>query len=87
MKRDETDLGSDESDPMSVTITQARKAKEVLAKMLAGAKGLVGLAITKVGDDYAVKVNFSAAPARRVPNTVQGVPVRVTVVGKIRKQR
>lgn len=71
---------------MSVSIQQARRAKGALAKTLADAKGLVGLGITKVGSDYAVKVNFSIPPQERVPNTLAGVPVRVEVVGKIRKR-
>ena len=73
-------------DSMGVSIQQARKAKGTLARTLADAKGLVGLGITKVGKDYAVKVNFSTEPQKRVPNTLAGVPVRVEVVGKIRKR-
>lgn len=71
---------------MGVSIQQARKAKGTLARTLADAKGLVGLGITKVGKDYAVKVNFSTEPQKRVPSTLAGVPVRVEVVGKIRKR-
>ncbi len=71
---------------MGVSIQQARKAKGALAKTLGDAKGLVGLGITKVGEDYAVKVNFSAEPEEKVPSTLAGVPVRVEVVGKIRKR-
>jgi hypothetical protein len=71
---------------MSVTIQQARRVKDRLAKTLADAKGLVGLGITRIGDDYAVKVNFSGEPEARVPASLSGVPVRVEVVGKIRKR-
>jgi len=70
---------------MGVSLEQARKAKDALARTLAGTRGLVGLGITKIGDDYAVKVNFSAQPDEPIPAALQGVPVQVAIVGKVRK--
>jgi hypothetical protein len=71
---------------MPITIHQARKAKATLAKHLAGTKEVVGLGLTKQGDDYAVKVNLSSRPKRKkFPESVGGVPVCVEVTGKIRK--
>jgi hypothetical protein len=42
--------------------------------------------ITKTREDYAVKVNFEAAPKESVPSSIAGVPVQVEVVGKVRKR-
>jgi hypothetical protein len=72
---------------MPVTIHRARRAKETLAKSLAGTKELVGLGLTKRGDDYAVKVNLSSLPKKlKVPESIRGVPVCVEVTGRIRKR-
>ena len=48
---------------------------------------LVGVGITKYGDDYAVKVNLArlSARARRLPEEIDGVPIRIEVVGRPRK--
>jgi hypothetical protein len=72
---------------MGVSIQRARTAKESLAKTLVDAKGLVGLGITRIGSDYAVKVNFSTEPQEEIPSSVAGVPVQVEIVGKIRKRQ
>ena len=69
---------------MAISISRARKAKAVLVQRLAGTKGFVGAGITKVGDDYAVKVNFSTRPAKTIPTRVEGVPVTVEIVGRIK---
>ena len=73
---------------MAVSITQARSAKQAAKTALAGLPGVVGIGVTKQGDDYAVKVNLQAAlPAGvRVPPRIAGVPVCVEVVGPIRKR-
>lgn len=48
---------------------------------------VVGVGITRIGDGYGVKVNLETSPAADVdlPDKIDGVPVRVEVVGKIRK--
>ena len=71
---------------MAVTIDQARAAKpEVLAHFRKIAD-VVGIGITRVKGDYAVKVNLSAPPPHDayVPTEVAGVPVHVAVLGQIR---
>ncbi len=74
---------------MPVTLEQARAAKESARELLAGLPGVVGVGITKVGEDYAVKVNLSAPlPAdAAAPARIGDVPVRVEVVGRITKRR
>ena len=67
------------------TLEEARAAKERAKEVLSGLP-VVGIGITRVGDGYGLKVNLDAAPKTEVPAAVDGVPVRVEVVGKIRKQ-
>jgi hypothetical protein len=74
---------------MAITLEQARAAKESAKELLAAVPGVVGMGITKIGEDYAVKVNLSAPLPKgvSVPERVGDVPVRVEVVGKITKRR
>ena len=52
---------------MAITLEQARAAKESAKALLAALPGVVGVGITKIGEDYALKVNLRAPlPARRV---------------------
>jgi hypothetical protein len=62
--------------------------RKVLAK-LARVRELNGVGITRVGDGYGLKVNLSAAPRQPVqlPQEIDGVPVRVEIVGQIRARR
>ena len=73
---------------MSITIDQARAAKEAAKAELSNVPGVVGIGLTKIGDDYALKINLRAAPPANVtiPKHIAGVPVSVEVVGDIRKQ-
>ncbi len=74
---------------MPVTIEQARAAKTTAKTKLAHVPGVVGIGLTMVGDDYALKVNLRAALPRgvRLPKTIAGVPVCAEVVGTIRKEK
>lgn len=69
-----------------VTLERAQAAKKTVGKLLerAGVEAAVG--ITRVNGLYAVKVNVSerSTPTPRIPNMVDGVPVKVEVVGVIR---
>lgn len=70
-----------------VTLDQARAAKEAAKAAVASVATVVGVGITRVGDGYGVKVNLESVPAGAVlPASVNGVPVRVEVVGPVRKQ-
>lgn len=73
---------------MPTSLQQARAAKESAKALLAELPGVVGVGITKVGDDYALKVNLRAPlPAgMAVPERIGDVPVRVEVVGRITKR-
>lgn len=73
----------------AATLESARAAKPAAQKVFAALADVVGVGITRIGDGYGVKVNLRAAPATGVelPTEVDGVPVRVEVVGTIRKRQ
>jgi hypothetical protein len=73
----------------AATLEAARAAKPAARRTFAALAEVVGVGITRVGDGYGVKVNLRAAPAEGVelPGEVEGVPVRVEVVGAIRKRQ
>lgn len=73
---------------MAITIDQARAAKDAAQTRLADIPGVVGIGLTKLGDDYALKVNLQSELPKgvSVPARINGVPVRVEVVGVIRKR-
>jgi hypothetical protein len=71
---------------MTVSLDRARRAKATLSRKLEGTEGLLGIGITKSGDDYAVKINYERPPVDPPPSTEDGVPVTFEVVGKIRKR-
>jgi hypothetical protein len=73
---------------MPVSLEQARAAKETAKTMLSSVPGLAGLGITRIGDDFALKVNLrQPLPAGvSVPERIADVPVCVEVVGTITKR-
>jgi hypothetical protein len=70
----------------AATLEAARSAKEEAKRQFADKADVVGVGLTKARGGYAVKVNLRKKPAKPVPETVQGVPVVVEVVGTIRKR-
>ena len=73
---------------MPISLEQARAAKESAKALLAALPGVVGVGITKVGEDYALKVNLrEPLPAGvSAPERIGDVRVRVEVVGRITKR-
>ena len=73
---------------MPISLEQARAAKESAKALLAAQPGVVGVGITKVGEDYALKVNLrEPLPAGvSAPERIGDVLVRVEVVGRITKR-
>lgn len=67
-----------------VSLQRARAAKRTLATRLAGRPEVNGIGITRVGGDYALKVNCERAPATELSAEIEGVAVIVEVVGRIR---
>lgn len=73
---------------MPISLEQARAAKETAKELLAALPGVVGVGITKVGEDYVLKVNLREPlpPGVWAPERIGDVPVRVEVVGRITKR-
>jgi hypothetical protein len=68
------------------TLEEARAAKSKATALLA-ALPVVGVGITRIGDGYGLKVNLSAKVADdAIPHHVDGVPIKMEVVGKIGKR-
>ncbi len=67
-------------------LDEARAAKERAKAIFANNTSVVGIGITRVGDGYGVKVNLDAPLAANAefPETIDGVPIRMEVVGPIR---
>jgi len=69
-------------------LVEARAAKERAKAIFASKPSVVGIGITRVGDRYGVKVNLDAPPApdANLPESIDGVPIRIEVVGPIRRR-
>lgn len=67
---------------------KARAAKARAHKVFSKLADVVGVGITTIGSEYGLKVNVSSPPlpSSVLPSEVDGVPVRMEVVGKIRKR-
>jgi hypothetical protein len=67
------------------TLVDARRVKDKVAEMARAAGPIAGVGLAKVGNSYAVKVNFREPQAmeRQLPRSVDGVPVIYEVVGRI----
>lgn len=70
------------------SLDAARAAKEKVLEIFGRFGVVVGVGITRIDGGYGVKVNLRDQPEPGVdlPRTVNGVPVRVEVVGAIRKR-
>jgi hypothetical protein len=71
-----------------ITLDEARAAKGPAQTLFQSLAPVVGVGITRIGDGYGLKVNLQSAPPEgtRLPGEVDGVPVRVEVVGLPKKQ-
>ena len=69
-----------------VTLDEARAAKPTALEQFRKYGNVVGVGITRVHEDYAVKVNLSepVPPGVQLPTHIDGVPVRVEITGPIR---
>jgi hypothetical protein len=69
------------------TLAQARAAKSKATALFSALAPVVGVGLTRVGDGYGLKVNLERAPIKPLPPDVDGVPVRVEIVGRIGKRQ
>lgn len=72
----------------AATLEKARAAKAHAAEVFQPLAEVVGVGITRVESGYGLKINVANPPAEDVtlPGEVDGVPVRIEVVGRIRKR-
>lgn len=72
----------------AITLEQARAAKAAALRYFEHVGIVVGVGVTRIDADYAVKINLrEPLPSHvNVPPDIDGVPVRVEVVGPIRKR-
>jgi hypothetical protein len=71
------------------SLKEVRAAKSVAAQIFADLVGTVAVGVMRLADDsYGLKINLPKKPGKNVvlPSQVAGVPVKVEVVGKIRKR-
>jgi hypothetical protein len=68
------------------SLPKVRAVQRKVIAQLAHVKEVNGVGITRVGDGFGLKVNLTAQPRKAIqlPQVVDGVPVRVEVVGQIR---
>ena len=71
------------------SLASARAAKARARAVFSKHGDVVGIGLTTIDDRYGLKVNFSSPPKdpAAVPRELDGVPVKVEVVGTIRKRR
>jgi hypothetical protein len=73
-----------------VSLQSARAAKQRAGQVFASlVEEEVAVGIVHLGDDgFALKVNLTSEPRKDIelPDEVEGVPIQVEVVGKVRKR-
>lgn len=69
-------------------LERARAAKPHAKKLFESLLGEVAIGITRIGDNYGLKVNLTQRPAdsTELPTVVNGVPVLFEVTGRIVKR-
>lgn len=68
-------------------LDRARAAKARAHTVFSKLGDVVGVGITTIGSKYGLKINLASPPtSSELPTEVDGVPVRVEVVGSIRKR-
>jgi hypothetical protein len=86
--RDQVDAIEDCVTMNSTSLDEARAAKACAYEVFRRKAAVVGVGITHIDGGYGLKVNLesSPSPGANLPETIEGVPVRIEVVGKIRKR-
>ena len=71
----------------SCTLDQARAAKAKALTLFSALAPVIGVGLTRIGEGYGLKVNLERKPTAPLPADVDGVPIRVEVVGRISKRQ
>jgi len=72
-----------------VSLEDARGAKSKAAHVFQELVGDAAVGIVALGDDrYGLKINLTTSPGKDIvlPQEIEGVPVQIEIVGKIRKR-
>jgi hypothetical protein len=69
-----------------ISLERAQAAKKAALHRFKKLASVTGVGITRVGGEYAVKLNLSEpiGPGVELPSDIDGVPLRVEVTGTIR---
>ena len=69
-----------------ISLDQAQAAKRDAKRRFEKLGAVTGVGITRVGGEYAVKVNLSEPiePGVDIPADINGVPIQVEITGVIR---
>jgi hypothetical protein len=70
---------------MAVTIEQAQAAVRETKEVMERLAPVVFIGIARIGEDFGLKVNLLHEPVgdEKIPTSVNGVPVKVTVTGQV----
>ncbi len=70
---------------MKVTMQEALAVTALAKRIFSELAPVIGYGVTKIGQSYGVKINLREPPSPGValPAEVNGVPVRVQVVGQV----
>ncbi len=71
-----------------VSLERAQAAKKTALRRFRNLETVTGIGITRVGGEYAVKLNLSEpmADAASLPAEIDGVPLRIEVTSVIRSR-
>ncbi len=70
------------------TMAKATAAQRKLQRRVAGIREVNGIGITRVDEGFCLKLNLSAqVRGTALPDEIDGIPVRVEVVGPIRARK
>lgn len=68
-------------------LLRARAAKARVKQRFSRYGSVNGVGVTRIAGVYGIKVNLACEPtAAKIPTEIDGVPVKVEVVGQIRKR-
>lgn len=72
----------------ALQLEAARQVKARAKEIFSQFGSVNGIGLTRLGDGYAVKVNFESEPLDRanLPHDIEGVPVVIQVIGPLHKQ-
>jgi hypothetical protein len=68
------------------TLNDARAAKAKVARLLGGHPQVNGIGIARSDSGYEIKINLSAPLKERLPTSLDGVPIKAEVVGRISRR-